>query len=77
MDQTSPGDIACETDYYHKQDRKLLKVVKEKTQNEVKHMQREVQIMKNKIDEYNRGINENMRFLKSLEKDLFADGKKT
>ena len=40
-------------------------------------MQREVQIMKNKIDEYNRGINENMRFLKSLEKDLFADGKKT
>ncbi|XP_011050885.1 PREDICTED: uncharacterized protein LOC105143967 [Acromyrmex echinatior] len=74
MDHTSFGDIACVTD---NQDRKLLKDVKEKTQNEVKHMQREVQIMKNKIDEYNRGINENLRFLKSLEKDLSADDKKT
>ncbi|KYN43185.1 hypothetical protein ALC56_02367, partial [Trachymyrmex septentrionalis] len=74
---TSLGDIACETEYYYKQDRKLLKVVKQKTQNEVEHMQREVQIMKNKIDEYNRGINENLRFLKSLEKDLSAGDKKT
>jgi len=40
-------------------------------------MQREVQIMRNKIEEYNRGINENLRFLKSLEKDLSANDKKT
>ncbi|XP_011166213.1 uncharacterized protein LOC105200383 [Solenopsis invicta] len=71
------GDIACETEYYYKQDRKLLKVVKEKTQDEVKHMQREVQIMRNKIEEYNRGISENLRFLKSLERDLSAGEKKT
>ncbi|XP_018401195.1 PREDICTED: uncharacterized protein LOC108778486 [Cyphomyrmex costatus] len=76
-DQASFGDIACETEYYYKQDRKLLKVVMEKTQNEVKHMQREVQIMKNKIDEYNRDISENLRFLKNLEKDLSAGDKKT
>ncbi|KYM97589.1 hypothetical protein ALC62_11883, partial [Cyphomyrmex costatus] len=79
-DQASFGDIACETEYYYvtnNQDRKLLKVVMEKTQNEVKHMQREVQIMKNKIDEYNRDISENLRFLKNLEKDLSAGDKKT
>ncbi|XP_024870084.1 uncharacterized protein LOC112453521 [Temnothorax curvispinosus] len=59
------------------QDRKLLQVVKEKTQDEVKHMQKEVQIMRNKIEEYNRGINENLRFLRGLERDLSAGDKKT
>lgn len=39
-------------------------------------MQREVQIMRNKIEEYNRGINENLRFLKDLEKDLSSGDKK-
>jgi len=38
-------------------------------------MQREVQTMRNKIEEYNRSINENLRFLKGLEKEL-ADDKK-
>lgn len=47
----------------------MLKVVKERTQDEVKHMQREVQTMRNKIEEYNRGISENLRFLKNLERD--------
>ncbi|KAL6423733.1 hypothetical protein ACFW04_010308 [Cataglyphis niger] len=75
-DQTSFGDLAYETEYYYKQNKKLLKVVKEKTQDEVKHMQREVQIMRNKIEEYNRGINENLRFLKDLEKDLSSGDKK-
>ncbi|CAL1679782.1 unnamed protein product [Lasius platythorax] len=75
-DQTLFGDVAYETEYYYKQNKKLLKVVKEKTQDEVKHMQREVQVMRNKIEEYNRGINENLRFLKDLEKDLSTGKKK-
>ncbi|XP_011639664.1 uncharacterized protein LOC105428832 [Pogonomyrmex barbatus] len=54
----------------------MLQVLKEKTQDEVKHMQREVQIMQKKIEEYNRGISENMRFLKNLEKDLSTSKKK-
>ncbi|XP_011876690.1 PREDICTED: uncharacterized protein LOC105566902 [Vollenhovia emeryi] len=58
-------------------DRKLLKVVKERTQDEVEHMRREVQIMRDKIEEYNRGINENLRFLRGLERDLSAGDKKT
>lgn len=58
------------------QDKKLLKVVKEKTEDEIKHMQREVQAMRNKIEEYNRGINENLRFLKDLDRDLSAGDKK-
>ncbi|KAL6263826.1 hypothetical protein P5V15_003909 [Pogonomyrmex californicus] len=75
-DQAPFGDVACETEYYYKQDKKMLQVLKEKTQDEVKHMQREVQVMQKKIEEYNRGISENMRFLKNLEKDLSTSKKK-
>lgn len=52
-------------------------MVKERTQDEVKHMQREVRNMRHKIEEYNRGINENLRFLRDLERDLSAGDKKT
>lgn len=45
-------------------------------QEEVKCMQDEVTSMRNKIEEYNRTINENLRFLKGLEKDLSASDKK-
>jgi len=39
-------------------------------------MQREVQVMRNKIEEYNRSINESLRFLKGLEKELADVDKK-
>lgn len=44
-------------------------MLKQKMQDEVKNMQDEVTVMRNKIEEYNRNINENVRFLKGLEKD--------
>lgn len=54
----------------------MLKVVKQKIEDEVKHLRHEVQMMQNKIDEYNRNINENLRFLKSLESDQPSAGDK-
>lgn len=51
-------------------------MVKQKMQDEVKCMQDEVTAMRNKIEEYNRNINENLRFLKGLDKDLSASDKK-
>lgn len=51
-------------------------MLKQKMQDEVKNMQDEVTVMRNKIEEYNRNINENVRFLKGLEKDLSASDKK-
>ncbi|XP_070513799.1 uncharacterized protein, partial [Cardiocondyla obscurior] len=75
VDQASFGDFACETEYYCKQDRKMLALVKEKTQDEIKHMRLELQIMQDKIEEYNRGISENLRFLRDLERDLSTNKK--
>ncbi|EFN76283.1 uncharacterized protein LOC105190674 [Harpegnathos saltator] len=63
----SRDEVAYEIEYYYKQDKKLLRAVKQKTEDEVKHLQHEIQVMRNKIDEYNRNINENLRFLRSLE----------
>lgn len=60
----------------HIQDKKLLKIVKQRTQDEVRSMRSEVQAMRNKIEEYNRNIDENLRFLRGLERDLSADDKK-
>lgn len=54
----------------------MLKMVKQKTQDEVTSMRNEVRAMRSKIEEYNRNINENLRFLKSLERDLSAGDKK-
>ncbi|XP_017793526.1 PREDICTED: uncharacterized protein LOC108575281 [Habropoda laboriosa] len=72
----SNDDIAFEAEYYYKQDKELLEMVKQKMQEEVKCMQDEVTMMRNKIEEYNRTINENLRFLKGVEKDLSASDKK-
>ncbi|XP_032663252.1 uncharacterized protein LOC116840539 [Odontomachus brunneus] len=75
--QASFGEVAYEMEYYYKQDKKLLKVMKQKIEDEVRHLRHEVQMMRNKIDEYNHNINENLRFLKSLESDQpFAGDKK-
>lgn len=38
-------------------------------------MQKEVNIMRNKIEEYNRDINENLRFLQNLEKNTTSHKK--
>ncbi|XP_024937376.1 uncharacterized protein LOC107263866 isoform X1 [Cephus cinctus] len=65
-------DVAYESEYYYKQDRELLEILKQKTQDEVKSMQNEVRTMRDKIEEYTRDINEDLRFLKGLEKDLPA-----
>ncbi|EZA57080.1 hypothetical protein X777_01686, partial [Ooceraea biroi] len=75
-EQASFGDVAYETEYYYRQNKKLLRDVKRKTRDEVKNMQREVQAMRSKIEEYNRGISENLRFLKDLERDSSADDEK-
>lgn len=53
-----------------------MAMLKQKMQEEVKCMQEEVTTMRTKIDEYNRSINDNLRFLKGLEKDVSASGKK-
>ncbi|XP_078032762.1 uncharacterized protein LOC144467722 [Augochlora pura] len=74
--KTSNDNIAFEADYYYKQDKELLEILKQKLQEEVKCMQDELKVMRNKMDEYNRNINENLRFLKGLEKDLSASDKK-
>ncbi|XP_076481032.1 uncharacterized protein LOC117157262 isoform X1 [Bombus vancouverensis nearcticus] len=74
--KTSNNDIAYEAEYYYRQDKELLEMLKQKMQEEVKCMQDEVTSMRNKIEEYNRTINENLRFLKGLEKDLSASDKK-
>lgn len=58
------------------QDRELLKILKQKTEDEVAAMQEKVRGMKAKIDDYNRDIKETMRFLKGLEDDLSAGSKK-
>ncbi|XP_014475881.1 PREDICTED: uncharacterized protein LOC106745110 [Dinoponera quadriceps] len=63
------GEIAYETEHYYKQDKKLLRVMRQKTEDEVKLLRHEIQMMRNKIEEYNRSINENLRFLKNLEND--------
>lgn len=54
----------------------MLELLKEKMQEEVKCMQDEVKIMRNKMDECNRNIEENLRFLKGLDKDLSASDQK-
>ncbi|XP_076631640.1 uncharacterized protein LOC143346895 [Colletes latitarsis] len=74
--KTTNDNIAFEAEYYYKQDKELLEMVKQKMQDEVKCMQDEVTTMRNKIEEYNRNINENLRFLKGLDKDLSASDKK-
>lgn len=61
---------------YTSQDKELLELLKEKIQEEVKCMQDEVKIMRNKMDECNRNIEENLRFLKGLDKDLSASDQK-
>ncbi|KAG7200573.1 hypothetical protein KM043_001134 [Ampulex compressa] len=68
--------VAYEAEYYYKQDKELLEMLKQKTQDEVKNMQEEVQAMHSKIEEYKRDINENLRFLRSLENDLPTSDKK-
>ncbi|XP_015184889.1 PREDICTED: uncharacterized protein LOC107070861, partial [Polistes dominula] len=68
--------LAYETEYYYKKDKKLLEILKRKTQNEVKNMQKEVNVMRNKIEEYNRDINENLRFLQELDKNTASNKKK-
>ncbi|XP_076759320.1 uncharacterized protein LOC143428389 [Xylocopa sonorina] len=73
---SSTDHIAFETEYYYKQDKELLDMVKQKMQEEVKCMQDEVTSMRNKIEDYNRTINENLRFLKGLENDISASDKK-
>lgn len=50
----------------------MLKAMKQKTEDEVKHLRHEIQAMRNKIDEYKRNINENLRLLRSLESDRSA-----
>ncbi|CAL7937753.1 unnamed protein product [Xylocopa violacea] len=72
----SKDQIAFETEYYYKQDKELMEMVKQKMQEEVKCMQDEVTSMRNKIEDYNRTINENLRFLKGLENDISASDKK-
>ncbi|XP_017889440.1 uncharacterized protein LOC108630596 [Ceratina calcarata] len=74
--QTPSDDIAFESEFYYKQDKALLEMLKQKMQEEVKCMQDEVTTMRNKIEEYNRTINDNLRFLKGLDKDLSASDKK-
>ncbi|XP_043284750.1 uncharacterized protein [Venturia canescens] len=69
-------NIAFESEYYYRQNPQLLKILKQKTEDEVVAMQNKVRDMKAKIDEYNRDINETMRFLKGLENDLSAGSKK-
>ena len=39
-------------------------------------MQEEIQSMKEKIDDYKRDINENLRFLKELDKGVSTAGEK-
>ncbi|KAI4484238.1 hypothetical protein M0804_007694 [Polistes exclamans] len=39
-------------------------------------MQKEVNVMRNKIEDYNRDINENLRFLQELEKSTASNKKK-
>lgn len=58
------------------QDKELLELLKQKMQEEVKCMQDEVTSMRSKIEQYTRDINEDLRFLKGLEKDLSASDKK-
>ncbi|KAK2584943.1 hypothetical protein KPH14_002536 [Odynerus spinipes] len=70
------GNIAYETEYYYKKDKELLERLRRKTQIEVKNMQREVNVMRSKIEEYNRDINENLRFLQNLEKNMASSKKK-
>ncbi|XP_076240676.1 uncharacterized protein LOC143183123 [Calliopsis andreniformis] len=74
--KASNDEVAFEVEYIYKQDKELLEMLKQKMQDEVKNMQDEVTTMRNKIEEYNRTINENLRFLKGLEKDLSASDKK-
>ncbi|XP_076678322.1 uncharacterized protein LOC143374240 [Andrena cerasifolii] len=71
------NDIAYEAEHYYKhQDKELLELLKQKMQEEVKCMQDEVTSMRSKIEQYTRDINEDLRFLKGLEKDLSASDKK-
>ncbi|XP_029040854.1 uncharacterized protein LOC143305809 [Osmia lignaria lignaria] len=72
----SNNDIAFEAEYYYKQDKELLDMLKQKLQEEVKCMQDEVITMRDKIEEHNRNIDENLRFLKDLEKNVSASDKK-
>lgn len=51
-------------------------MLKQKLQDEVKCMQDEVITMRDKIEEHNRNIDENLRFLKDLEKNVSASDKK-
>lgn len=44
-----------------------MKLLREKTLQDVKSMQEVIREMRDKIDEYNRDIRENVRFLKNLE----------
>ncbi|XP_012284529.1 uncharacterized protein LOC105701946 [Orussus abietinus] len=69
-------DIAFESEYYYKQDQELLKMVKQKTQEEVTKMQNEIRAMRDKIEDTTKSINESLRFLKGLESDLPASNKK-
>ncbi|XP_076395156.1 uncharacterized protein LOC143265663 [Megachile rotundata] len=74
--KTPKNTIAFEAEYFYKQDKELLEMLKQKLQEEVKCMQDEVTTMRNKINDHNRTINDNLRFLKDLEKNVSASDKK-
>ncbi|XP_032454816.1 uncharacterized protein LOC116738558 [Nasonia vitripennis] len=59
----------CKEDNYH------YKLLREKTLQDVKSMQAVIREMRHKIEEYNRDIRENLRFLKNLETKMKHNGK--
>lgn len=60
-----------------KQDKELLELLRKKTQDEVRSMKNKVRSMQHKIEMYNRDIDETMRFLNNLDKDIELKNKKT
>ncbi|XP_044010576.1 uncharacterized protein LOC122854192 isoform X2 [Aphidius gifuensis] len=77
QDKFFDKNIAYESDYYYRQDKELLELLRKKTQDEVRSMKNKVRSMQHKIEVYNRDIDETMRFLNNLDKDIELKNKKT
>lgn len=53
-----------------------MKILKKKIEEEIRAMQKKVVAMRSRIEEYNRDIEENLRFLRGLENDLSGSTEK-